>query len=469
VVTGAEGKKDLRPEVLRSMLDAAHDLVYAKDLDGVYLACNPASERLLGLTESEQVGKTDRDFFSPGFAEAVRRDDLAVLASGQERRTEEWVTYPDGRRALMESIKVPFFGADGSVAGLVGVSRDITAQRSLQAQIALSSRLAALGTLVAGVAHEVNNPLAAILANQGLALELARESRNAIRATTPIVPDLRVGDLDELVELLAEAQESGQRIAQIVRDMATFANPEPARALVRLSHVVERAMRRFSSATGQSAMIQVDDGGAPEVTAASGQLEKVVHNLITNAVRASSGTEGTIVVRTGPGSPSMARLEVIDRGIGIPEAAFERIFEPFYTTHPAGEGHGAGLGLGSVAPSSPRTVAPSRSRARSARAPRSRWSCLQHPPGREAPFPPYSHRHALRAARTPFQRSELKIPVSLVRIGVQALLRLAPTSRAPPTAGLAGLPYYGGRGARDGAGGASRLPRRDGIPSAPVG
>jgi two-component system NtrC family sensor kinase len=345
VKTGSEGKKELRPEVLRSMLDAAHDLIYAKDLDGLYLACNLASERLLGLTEAEQVGKTDRDFFSSGFAEAVRRDDLAVLASGQEARTEEWVTYPDGRRALMESIKAAFFGSDGKVAGLVGVSRDITAQRTLQAQVSLSSRMAALGTLVAGVSHEVNNPLAALLASQGLALELARGARNAIQATTPADLDPRPEALDEVIEVLAEAQESGQRIAQIVRDMATFANPDPARSLVRLSDVVEGAMRWVSSAMGQSSTIRVEDGGAPDVAAAPGQMEQVVHNLITNAARASSGSGGTVVVRTGPGSPGMARLEVIDHGVGIPEAAFERIFEPFYTTRPAGEGHGAGLGL----------------------------------------------------------------------------------------------------------------------------
>ncbi|MEI6226988.1 MAG: ATP-binding protein [Deltaproteobacteria bacterium] len=341
----AEGAKELRPDVLRSMLDAAHDLVYAKDLDGVYLACNPASERLLGLTEAEQVGKTDRDFFSPGFAAAVRRDDLAVLASGQERRTEEWVTYPDGRRALMESIKAPFFGSDGKVAGLVGVSRDITAQRNLQTQFALSSRLAALGTLVAGVAHEVNNPLAALLANQGVALELAREARTAVQETMASAPDPRLRDLDGIIEALAEAQESGQRIAKIVRDMATFANPGPTRTLVRLSDIVERAVRWLSSTTGHFTTILVDDAGAPEVAAAAGQLEQVVHNLITNASRATEGTGGTIVARTGPGSPGMARLEVIDQGVGIPETAFERIFEPFYTTRPAGVGHGTGLGL----------------------------------------------------------------------------------------------------------------------------
>ena len=339
-----DGKEELRPEVLRSMLHAAHDLIYAKDLDGVYLACNEASERLVGLSEAEQVGKTDRDFFPAAFAEAVRRDDLAVLTSGKARRTEEWVAYPDGRRALMESIKTPFFGSDGEVAGLVGVSRDITEQRTLQARLALSSRLAAMGTLVAGVAHEINNPLAATLANQGLALELARGASHAIRATLSIDPDPRLVDLGEVIEALEDAQESGKRIAEIVKDMAMFANPNPTRTLVRLTDLVQDAMRWSPTSTGHSVRIQVEDGGAPAIMAAKGQLEQVVHNLFTNAARASS-EGGGIIFRIGLGSPGMARLEVLDEGVGIPDRDLDRIFEPFFTTRPVGEGRGAGLGL----------------------------------------------------------------------------------------------------------------------------
>ena len=96
---------------------------------------------------------------------------------------------------------------------------------------------------MAGVAHEINNPLAASLANQGMALELARGARDAIQAMIPVGGDGRQDDLDEIVEALAEAQASGQRIAQIVKDLATFANPCARRTLVRLADVVQGTMR----------------------------------------------------------------------------------------------------------------------------------------------------------------------------------------------------------------------------------
>lgn len=144
--------KVLDPHLLRSMLDAAGDLIYVKDLDGAYLACNKASERLIGVSEAEQIGKTDFDLFPRPFAEAVRAEDHEVVATRVERRVEEWVTYPDGTRVLMESLKAPLYDVEGKVAGVVGVSRDITARKVVEAERErvvqeLSEALASVKTL----------------------------------------------------------------------------------------------------------------------------------------------------------------------------------------------------------------------------------------------------------------------------------------------------------------------------------
>jgi len=105
-------------------------------------------------------------------------------------------------------------------------------------------------------------------------------------------------------------------------------------------------MRWLPATAGQVASVQVENGGAPDVLASSGQLEQVVVNLITNAAKATvPGKQNRILVRVGPGSPGMARLGVIDEGRGIAPAIRERIFEPFFTDSVLGQGTGLGLAI----------------------------------------------------------------------------------------------------------------------------
>jgi signal transduction histidine kinase len=225
-------------------------------------------------------------------------------------------------------------------------ARDVTEVRALQAQVALASRVAAMGTLVAGVAHEINNPLAAELADQGVALEIAREVRARLVGSDPVDLPSEARLLAHAVEALEEAQESGDRIARIVKGLSTFGSSSPRRSRVKLREVVAEALRWVPSALARSAVVRVEDGGAPDVIASVGQFEQVVVNLVVNGARAiPEGRRGLVVVRTGPGSQGMARLEVLDDGTGIPPAIRERIFEPFFTTRQAGEGRGMGLGL----------------------------------------------------------------------------------------------------------------------------
>ncbi|MEI7704135.1 MAG: ATP-binding protein [Deltaproteobacteria bacterium] len=218
--------------------------------------------------------------------------------------------------------------------------------RALQAQVTLTSRLGALGTLVTGVAHEINNPLSAVMTNQGLALEVIREVRDRLRGGTPPDLDSAAGSLDGVVEALEDAQDGGHRIERVVKDLSTFGSPNAQRIRTRLIDVVQGSMRWLPATVAASVSIRVEDGGAPDVTVATGQLEQVIVNLITNAARAArEGERDTVIVRLGPGSHGTARLEVIDHGVGIPPAVLERIFDPFFTTRPTGEGRGTGMGL----------------------------------------------------------------------------------------------------------------------------
>ena len=244
-------------------------------------------------------------------------------------------------------------GPGGKPVRLVGTIQDITVRKmaeiereALQGKLALASRLAAMGTLVAGVAHEINNPLAADVAGAGLALEEARELHRRLQDDSRVDGAPLLRHVNAIVEALEDATDGSQKVARIVKDLAAFANPDPKRTRVLLADVAATAIRWMPMALGQSVDIRVEDQGAPPILASAGQIEQVVVNLLTNAAKATPpGKRGDIVIRIGPGGVGKARLDVIDKGVGIDSKIRERIFEPFFTTRRAGLGRGAGLGL----------------------------------------------------------------------------------------------------------------------------
>jgi PAS domain S-box-containing protein len=250
-----------------------------------------------------------------------------VTCKGGEVRTMLLSAFPLGRSLLVTLV-------------------DISEERALQAKLALASRMAALGTLVAGVAHEMNNPLAAEIADEGVAIEICLEIRDRIQGSTPVDWQAEVRALDGAIEALEDAQESAKRIARIVRELAMFGRPDARRSQVRLIDVVEGALRWLPASVARTATVTVEDGGAPDVVVAVGQIEQVIVNLIANAASATpEGQRDTIIVRTGSGERGRARLEVIDHGRGIAPALQMRIFEPFFTANGGLHGQGMGLGL----------------------------------------------------------------------------------------------------------------------------
>jgi PAS domain S-box-containing protein len=269
-----------------------------------------------------------------------------AILYGETNSREFIIRRSPGDDRVVAARAAPVANAEGKVTSAVVVFLDITEARALQAQLALTSRLAALGTLVAGVAHEVNNPLAAALSGQDLALGAVRDLRDRLRWSGPLDREAEIHRLDEVVEELGEAQEAGRRIERIVKDLKVFGRPnhKDARERVRLIDAVDLAMRWLPAAINQTATVTVEDGGALDVVATTGQITQVVVNLVTNAAKAAAeGARGAIVIRVGPGTPGMARLEVIDHGSGIEPAVLPHIFEPYFTTSDVGKGTGLGL------------------------------------------------------------------------------------------------------------------------------
>ncbi|WP_256361527.1 PAS domain-containing protein, partial [Methylomonas koyamae] len=121
---------------LQTLLDTIPDLVWLKDPNGVYLACNLQFERLYGAREAEIVGKTDRDFVSAELADFFRQNDLKAVQAGKVCANEEWLEFADnGYRGVFETLKTPVRDASGNLIGVLGIARDISERRAAQAKI----------------------------------------------------------------------------------------------------------------------------------------------------------------------------------------------------------------------------------------------------------------------------------------------------------------------------------------------
>jgi len=284
------------------------------------------------------LGKTVQEVTPPEVLPMLEPAYRAALA-GESRRVQlalggHWI----------DVVVRPIRNAAGDVVQGLFMTQDVTEKRALEAQLVVASRLAALGTLVAGVAHEINNPLTGELAGQGFAIEEIEGVRGSLCSGEPIDRTTVTGRLEEVLEALRDAQAGGQRISRIVKDLSLFARPDPRRGRIRIMDVVEDAMRWLPAAISGSTSIRVEDHGAPDVLASPGQIGQVLVNLVTNASKSMvEGRRGVVTVEVGAGGPGMARLEVRDDGAGIEPDVLKRVFDPFFTTRKVGEGTGLGL------------------------------------------------------------------------------------------------------------------------------
>ena len=122
----AEEKLEKESSLLKSLLDSIPDMIFFKDLDGVYLGCNPEFSKFVGLSRDKIIGKTDYDLFSKEVADFFRMNDRLMMKEGKARNNEEWVDYPDGEKVLLDTVKAPLSSSSGELIGLVGVGHDIT-------------------------------------------------------------------------------------------------------------------------------------------------------------------------------------------------------------------------------------------------------------------------------------------------------------------------------------------------------
>lgn len=213
-------------------------------------------------------------------------------------------------------------------------------QRKMQEQLLISDRMASVGTLAAGVAHEINNPLAAIHTN----LELAAI---AVAELADTRPDPR---LAELADELRDAREAAERVRLIIRELKIFsrAPDEERRGPVDVRHVLDPSLRMAWNEIRHRARLVKEYGAVPPVDANEARLGQVFLNLIVNAAQAipeGDAHNNMIRVVTGRDESGRVSVEVSDTGTGIAPENLPRIFDAFFTTKPIGEGTGLGLSI----------------------------------------------------------------------------------------------------------------------------
>ena len=294
---------------------------------GAVLRANRALAGLAGVPESELVGRNFGEMIL-GQPEALA--DL-IKAAYRGERTAPLVVRPEDSHRVLRLTVAPLASVEpGSVVILI---EDVTEQRLLEAQIIQSDKMASIGQLVSGVAHELNNPLTSIAGLAELLLE---------RPPHPELPR----------EHLRVIHDQAERAGRIVRNLLTFARKGvPEKTAVDLREVVARTSLLITYEL-QLHGIELDTDLSPDATLVEGdryELQQVLLNLVTNAVQAVSSLAEEhprrITLSTSRTDDGKAVLQVRDTGPGVPPHLVPYLFTPFFTTKPAGEGTGLGLSL----------------------------------------------------------------------------------------------------------------------------
>lgn len=338
---------------LSALLEALHEGVVMVATGGRVLLANAALRTLLALAPTAQLSLEAltavelRD--GGGALVPVADQPLHRALRGEDFVDVEHVLVRAGRerRLLTSGTSIK---AGGEVTLAIVVTRDVTERRQLEARLSQTERLAAIGTLSAGMAHEINNPLTYVLGNVDLALEALPEVQKQVRALGGDSADVLVQRLNAISEALSEAREGSVRVHRIVHELKTFARLDAAtQSVLSLSEVIDGVLRMTNNHLRHHATVRRDYRATPPVRANAGQLGQVFTNLVMNAVQAlDDGASETneVAVTTYTDGSGRAVAEVRDTGGGIPEDIKRRIFDPFFTTKPVGHGTGLGLAIG---------------------------------------------------------------------------------------------------------------------------
>jgi signal transduction histidine kinase/CheY-like chemotaxis protein len=288
--------------------------------------CEGQGLQRLGARPEAFVGRSVFDIYP---------DNVSVVEGARRALAGETVSYvADVPNAVFDTWLAPLRGAGGDILGAIGVSTDITERHRLLAQLTQAERLASVGMLAAGVAHEINNPLAYVVGNLDL---LAAGIAQAVNEPQ-----------GGLLELVKDARHGADRVRAIVQDLKSFSRVESrSPKAVDVRAALEATTRLARNEVHHRARLVFDLEPVRPVVAGAGRLEQLFLNLLVNAAQAipeGAAEKNEIRIKTRDAG-DWVQIDLSDTGAGIPRESLSRIFDPFFTTKAPGSGTGLGLSI----------------------------------------------------------------------------------------------------------------------------
>lgn len=318
--------------LLRSFLDASPDLVYYRNEDKEFSGCNRAMELLTGKSEKQLIGLTPFDVYGQEIAEKVIETDEKVFRHNVSLTYEQWLVYPDGRKACFELRKVPFYDRVGKRHGLMGFGRDITERKRYQDALEKASREKT--TFISTISHELRTPLNGIVGLSRILLDTELNDEQLKYLKTIHVSAITLGNIfNDIIEMDKLERRKVQLDNQPVDFTGFLADLENLSGLLAQPKGLQFIMEPQTPLPQQI----VTDGT---------RLRQILWNLIGNAVKFTQ--QGQIVVRVRREAQEKLVFEVEDSGMGIPQDEQDKIFAMYYQVKDQRGGRpatGTGIGL----------------------------------------------------------------------------------------------------------------------------
>jgi two-component system NtrC family sensor kinase len=315
----------------KNLAEATSDMIWEADENGIFTFVSPRIKELLGYEAKELIGKKRTLDLAPR-AEArkwLKRFKEISVKKEPFFGFEITHLHKNGTPVLFETSGIPNFDSAGNFRGYVGINKNITERKLIEEQLMLTDRLASIGELASGIAHELNNPLTSVIGFSQLLLE----------------EDIPQNLKEDLGTIYSEAQ----RASAIVKNLLTFARKHtPLRQLSQVNNILEDVLklRAYEHKVNNIELERNFAADLPEVMADYFQMQQVFLNIIVNAESAmlEANGRGKLVITTSRHNNTV-NVAIADNGPGIARKNLRRVFDPFFTTKEVGKGTGLGLSI----------------------------------------------------------------------------------------------------------------------------